>query len=333
MADTILNLDAGVPGPQAYGTISKPRSFRAQVLAASQLNLKKGRPQVVEADGEGFSPKTCSYRSQVMLTVMQTDHFGVEGYIDNLDSRFKELEQTLFSPGPKRFHKERKHQFHRIHRYMARTGLVAIRESASMFSRRVKDVEEESRFRSLRRRRSKRSAQDTSDLGDFAAHDSEFLNGESDLTFDEMLDEEAEANINTTASQVTADAWSSVMEGLAAAAHDVLQTPWGAGHIDADDEDDESPVALFWAVNLCIICVFLSLWFVVSAFAVNFQAASSMDPQLIEHEMECSDCLEPTQADRKWSTARLVSVMFFSFVSGSGLVVIHPRRCFLLAGF
>jgi len=220
------------------------------------------------------------------------------------------MEGDYLSPQKRR---QRRQRLHSLHCYVARTGVVAVVASASMLTRQVENMTRQEGISLLKE--------------DAHGHDGILA------TLFAII-----ANFKSSlgcAIGGTAARLGEVATGLANAIGEPPQ------RLLAGREEQDAPLLLFWAINLCALCTIASLVLFVIAFFGN-PSDTSPEPEAVDHIPLAStnplldaNSTEPDATERKKLEGlfRVLGVVSLSLVSGCGLGLRHPIQSALLSGF
>ncbi|CAE7350683.1 unnamed protein product [Symbiodinium natans] len=203
--------------------------------------------------------------------------------------------------------KQVRRMLHRLHRCMARSGVVAFSFSASALQRRVgsfAQLDEVSKFKS------RRGADRPSGAGN---------------------------SLSSTCRLVSSSVRSYLVH-LAALLSILLQTvqevigesPLRRSLVAAASEDlEEAPLGLFWAINVLILCSLACGVLVVSSFLAQVFCDGTTTEEI--NMSTLSETAEPLETASGLSRtlrllARIMVVALVSFTSGMGLRIIHPLQ-------
>lgn len=216
----------------------------------------------------------------------------------------------------------RRERLHRVHCYVARTGVEAVVASASMLMRKVESLEAEMQF-----------IQECSDARqEGISHLKEDGHGHA-----AGLSESLFAIITNFKSNIfcaiagTAARIGELGSELASAIGEPPQ------RVLARDEQD-APLLLFWAINLCLLCSIASLTLYISAFFARPVAACDiiLEPEAVESmQLTAENNSRPSETEGKKFEGifRVLGVVSLSLISGCGLGLRHPLQGALMSGF
>jgi len=198
--------------------------------------------------------------------------------------------------------RQRRQRLHTLHCYVASTGIVAVAASASMLAQQVENMAEGISHFNYHQEDSRAhdgiSASLSAIVSKFQCH-AGYLVGS------------AAARVGEFAS------------GLAGAIGEPPQRV-----LASTQEEQDAPLLLFWAINLCAMCMFASL----ALFAVAFACPVGSSDTKAEQEVAID--VVPITVHKKSleGLLRVVTVVIISLVSGCGLALKHPMQSALLVG-
>lgn len=240
-------------------------------------------------------------------------HCQGTSWLESLES-FEEPEDDYFKiddvPLKRR---QRRQRLHSLHCYVARSGVVAVAASASMLTRQVQNM---APVEGISHQEDAHGPHDPS------------------ITICAII-----SNVKSSLA-CTAGGYAARAGELASTLADAIGPPpqrvW--------EEQDDVPLLLFWAINLCALCSLVSLGLFVFCF---YMPVGSVDASA---EAEAVDRLQITppsplllnstgtervvpEAKKIEGIFRVLGVVSLSLVSGCGLGFRHPIQSALLSGF
>lgn len=202
--------------------------------------------------------------------------------------------------------RQRRQRLHSLHCYVARTTVVAVATSASMLTRQVEHMARAEGISQLR-------------------EDAHGTDGKFSI-FLAIID-----NFKSCLGQSIGDTSARICQAAASLANAIGEPPQRAL---AGQEDQDAPLLMFWAINLCAICSVATVVFFVLAFTVSPDSRS--EPEAVEQiQLNAPNSPQPTVAEDKklGGLFRVLGVVSLSLVSGCGLGLRHPVQSALLSGF
>jgi hypothetical protein len=214
--------------------------------------------------------------------------------------------------------RQRRERLHSLHCYVARSGAEAIAVSASMFTRQVE---------SMTRVEGKAHVS-------CKQNDDVFGPPGLGATFTGIAQ-----NFKNSLGRATGGVAAQIGELYTSLANAIGEPPQ-RGVLARSREEQDAPLLLFWAINLCVLFTIAGL----ILFIVAFWTATNTDA-----EIEAADLVQPplptppplphnsrmgADADkRNWEGIfRVLGVISLSLVSGCGLGLRHPLQSALLCG-
>jgi len=216
--------------------------------------------------------------------------------------------------------RQRRQRLHKLHCYVARTGVVAVAASASMLTRQVENMAEG--ISQLNYQQDDATGLD----GIGASFSTVFTNAKSSLG----------CTIGSAAARV-GELASSLANAIGEPPQRVL-----AGNREGQEQD--APLLLFWAINLLALCIFASMALFVVSFAYPVGPSDSQpEPEAVDPVPLTLSVKLPSnstesataEAERKKfeGILRVLGVVSLSLASGCGLGLRHPLQSALLTGF
>jgi len=203
--------------------------------------------------------------------------------------------------------RQRRQRLHSLHCYVARTTVAAVATSASMLTRHVEHMARV----------------------DGTSHLNEDAHGSNGIfsIFWAII-----ANFKSSLGQSIGHTSARVSEAATSLANAIGEPPQ---RVMVGREDQDAPLLMFWAINLCAICIVASIVLFVLAFA-----ASPVDNEAADQIQLCAQnplhvsCPQPKAEDSKKAGGvfRVLTVVALSLVSGCGLGLRHPVQSALLCG-
>lgn len=223
--------------------------------------------------------------------------------------------------------KQQRRMLHDLHRCMARCGAVAVAASASALSRgldRITQLDEVSKFRV-------KGSSGTPVNGGCSGRRSRW----NCMDFHASAKNKGVAGFGgalvTVAGRARASAGSAALGAGAQIVAGVRGLASAIGEPPRPlDESQETPLALFWAFNLLVLCCMASAGFIIAAFILQLQLETDNKgrPEPVGRpDVGAAHFTKPLRL-----SFRVVSVAAVSFLSGMGLRVIHPVQSALLCG-
>lgn len=216
---------------------------------------------------------------------------------------FGDRRERLKSPMKRRRRPER---LQRLHVYVARTGVAALSASASQLSRQVENI--------------------GYSLADVEDDDSK-------------LAATSPAVVAARIRATTADALTWLGASASAAAREFQPPPraWRAAVEGDDTEEQDAPLALFWAINVAIVCgitglVMFAMAFSTAAIALPGPLAEEVVSFRTEPLEDAVDSLRGNPGQGAPLRFKNIVVVCFAFAAGSALAQNHPLRSALLCG-
>jgi len=213
--------------------------------------------------------------------------------------------------------RQRRQRLHSLHCYVARSGVVAVAASASMLTRQVENM-----------------ARVEGHPGDC---DAAGLDGIG-AAFSGIA-----ANFKNSLGCTLGGAAARVSDLTSSLANAIGEPPQRV--LVGTREEQDTPLLLFWAINLCALCTLASLALFIFTFCVG-----TVDPTDTSSEVEAVDQIhlspqnpmllsntnaeQPVVHGRKLEGIfRVLGVISLSLASGCGLGFRHPIQSALLCGF
>jgi len=214
--------------------------------------------------------------------------------------------------------RQRRQRLHSLHCYVARSGVVAVAASASMLTRQVENMARVEGISHLNCQQ-----EDANGTGGTSA------------TFSAIV-----ANFKSSLGCAVGGIAARLGELGSNLAHTIGEPPQRV--LGGPREEQDAPLLLFWAINLCALCTFASL----TLFVISF-CAGMVGPTDTSSEPEAIDQIQlapqsPLLLSRESAAAekrkleglfRVLGVISLSLVSGCGLGLRHPIQSALLSGF
>jgi len=202
--------------------------------------------------------------------------------------------------------RQRRQRLHSLHCYVARTTVVAVATSASMLTRQVEHMARADGISQLRE-----DANGTHGIFSF---------------FLAIID-----NFKSCLGQSIGGTSARIGQAATSLANAIGEPPQRAlgGH-----EDQDAPLLMFWAINLCAICTVATVVFFILAFTVSPETSS--EPEAVDQiQLSTPNNAQPTVVEGKklGGLFRVLGVVGLSLVSGCGLGLRHPVQSALLSGF
>lgn len=212
--------------------------------------------------------------------------------------------------------RQQRQRLHSLHCYVARSGVVAVAASASMLTRQVENIVQLD---------GSGSTVSLGSDGDAIAH----ADGAAPVDIVNIA-----VTLKLTILRVAA--WvGGMVKSLAREIGEPPQRVFAQGELAAGHaadavaagEEQDAPLLLFWAINLCTICMLASLVLFLSAF---WGMPDTMD---VPSPSGTSDSLSGIVDSKKLDgPLRVVGVVSLSLLSGCGLGLRHPLQSALLQG-
>lgn len=214
--------------------------------------------------------------------------------------------------------RQRRQRLHSLHCYVARTGVMAVGVTASILASQVEHMTRH----------------------DIGSHCNEDTAGEAGVssTFCAVF-----SNVKSTLGCAIGSAAGRVGELAGSLANAIGEPPQRAL---ANRDEQDAPLLLFWAINLCAVCTIASLVLFIMCFCSSPDLSStevSSDSEAVESiqvttpsPLLSSNGTEPaatTQGRKLEGFFRVLGVVSLSLVSGCGLGLRHPIQSALLSGF
>jgi len=221
---------------------------------------------------------------------------------ETLDGTEDAYQKTDEYPVPVK-RRQRRERLHTLHCYVASTGIVAVAASASMLAQQVENMAE--------------------GMSHFNYHqeDPHAPSGGISASLSAVV-----SKFQCNAGYIVGSAAARVGEFASGLASAIGEPPQRV--LASTREEQDAPLLLFWAINLCALCMFASLALFAIAFA--FPVGSSDT----KAEQQAVVDVVPLTVHKKSLEGlfRVVGVVIISLVSGCGLALKHPMQSALLVG-
>lgn len=229
--------------------------------------------------------------------------------------------------------RQRRQRLHSLHCYVARTGVVAVVASASMLTRQVENLTRQ----------------------DFRADPAQGIRQMHTALFTEKMRQhkgrlQGRGGFSAILCGIISSFKTSLccaiqgaaarLGGLATGLANAIGEP---PHRVLAREEQDAPLLLFWAINLCALCTLASLTCFILTFCagaggvadVNTQAEAVGTVQVAASPLVNSSGTQLATADGKKleGLLRVLGVVGLSLISGCGLGLRHPIQSALLSGF
>jgi len=189
--------------------------------------------------------------------------------------------------------RKRRQRLHSLHCYVARSGVEAVAASAMMLTRQVENM--------------------ARGEGKYQYEDADGSNGIS-TTFSAHL-----VTVKSRLLHAVGTAAASVGDVAADLTTQLGEPPQRI--LDRTREEQDAPLLLFWAINVCALCTLASLFY----FAFAFCAYPS--------SMQGAEQAQSTSSGKRCEgLVRVMGVVILSLASGCGLGLRHPIQSALLCG-
>lgn len=244
------------------------------------------------------------------------------GWLESLET-FEEPEDDYFKiddyPLKRR---QRRQRLHSLHCYVARTGVVAVAASASMLTRQVESMARAEGISHLNCQQ-----KDAHGPGGIAS------------TFTAVV-----TNFKSSLVCTVGGAAARIGDGVSSLANAIGEPPQRV--LAGTREEQDAPLLLFWAINLCALCTVASLVLFTLSFCTGPDADVNSDAEAVDQiQLAPQNHLllgNSTSTEHPSAVAeskklegifRVLGVVSLSLVSGCGLGLRHPVQSAILCGY
>jgi len=257
-----------------------------------------------------YSSLVCdSYEGDAMPWSESTEDFG-----DGEEDDFKmEDDGTDSQPPLKR--RQRRQRLHSLHCYVARRGVVAVVASASILTRQVENMTRQEGIRQMHTALFTEKVRNLKGGAGISA------------TFCSMI-----SNFKSSLCCAVGGAVARVGKLATGLANAIGEPP----HRVLAREEQDAPLLLFWAINLCALCTIASLALFVLTFSASPVTDISSEPEAVVRTLlNNTNSTQPVISEGKKLEGlfRVLGVVGLSLISGCGLGLRHPIQSALLSGF
>lgn len=269
---------------------------------------------------------TCDVVQPTAKLAVRTVEHGIPPGDADCKSKCLEEEEDFKNAidSPMKQRRAQRKELRSLHSYVARSGAVAVAASASMITRQVEQFAG-AEVADSRSPSEGRIGNDFKAVPILVVVDSIVSHARSCLT----------GALARCGQSIT-----KLAQVIGEPPHRPLAGGWTGAHAGRAAEEQETPLMLFWALNLCVFCCLASIIYFIAAFWAGGSGSdgvcctSDAAPELEVAAVTMEDGTRPNMGPTRDldSLLRVLAVMLLSLISGCGLGWRHPLQSALLCG-